>query len=269
MQTHPKGHPIPYAPTEEADLYPDSDGEPMAASDLHRDRLIWTLQTLETHFSTQPEVYISGDILMYYEKGVPRRVVAPDVLVVFGIGQGQRRTYKVWEEGKTPDFVMEFSSESTYQNDLSGKRDLYAELGIQDYFLYDAEGLYLPSPLMGFQLVEGAYVEVPVGIVGGLHSPVLGLDFHVQDEGLGIYDPVAGEWLQTPAETAEARAKQESLARQTAETRAEQESLARQTAETRAEQESLARQTAEARAEQAEAEAAELREQLARLQTRD
>ena len=262
MQTHPKGHPIPYAPTEEADLYPDSDGEPMAASDLHRDQLIWTLQTLETHFATQPEVYISGDILMYYEKGVPRRVVAPDVLVVFGIGQGPRRTYKVWEEGKTPDFVMEFSSESTYQNDLSGKRDLYAELEIRDYFLYDAEGLYLPSPLIGFQLVEGVYVEVPVGVVGGLHSPVLGLDFHVQDEGLGIYDPVAGEWLQTPAE-------QEALARQTAEARAKQEALARQTAEARAKQEALARQTAEARAKQAEAEAAELREQLARLQARD
>ncbi len=241
MQTHPKGHPISYAPTEEIDIYyPDSDGEPMAASDLHRDRLIWTLQTLETHFAPQPEVYISGDILMYYEKGVPRRVVAPDVLVVFGIGQGPRRTYKVWEEGKTPDFVMEFSSESTYQNDLSGKRDLYAELGIQDYFLYDAEGLYLPAPLMGFQLVEGVYVEVPVGVVGGLHSPVLGLDFHVQDEGLGIYDPVVRGWLQT---------------------RAEQETVARQTAETRAE-------VAEARAEQAEAEAAELREQLARLQAR-
>lgn len=247
MQTYPKGHPIPYAPTEEIDIYPDSDGEPMAASDLHRDQLIWTLQTLESHFAPQPDVYISGDILMYYEKGVPRRVVAPDVLVVFGLGRGPRRTYKVWEEGKTPDFVMEFSSESTYQNDLSGKRELYAELDIQDYFLYDAEGLYLPSPLMGFQLVEGVYVEVPVGVVGGLHSPVLNLDFHVEDEGLGIYDPVVREWLHTPAETAETRAEQEALARQTAETRAE---------------------AAETRAEQAEAEAAKLREQLARLQAR-
>ncbi len=233
MPTYPKGHPIPYAPTEETDIYPDSDGEPMAASDLHRDQLIWTLQTLESYFSPQPDVYISGDILMYYEKGVPQRVVAPDVLVVFGLSRGPRRTYKVWEEGKTPDFVMEFSSESTYQNDLSGKRELYAELDIQDYFLYDAEGLYLPSPLMGFQLVEGVYVEVPVGVVGGLHSPVLNVDFHVEDEGLGIYDPVAREWLQTPAESATVRA-----------------------------------ETAETRAEQAEAEAAELREQLARLQAR-
>jgi Uma2 family endonuclease len=240
MPTYPKGRSIPYAPTEEIDLYPDSDGEPMAASDLHRDQLIWTLQALQAHFAPQPDVYISGDILMYYEKGVPRRVVAPDVLVVFGVARGPRRTYKVWEEGKTPDFAMEFSSESTYENDLTGKRDLYAQLGVQDYFLYDAEGLYLPSPLMGFQLVRGVYVEVPVGVDGGLRSPVLGLEFRVRDEGLGIYDPVAREWLQTPAEIAEARA----------------------------EQEIIARQSAEARAEQAETAATELREQLARLQAR-
>ena len=240
MAPHPKKHQIPYARTEENTLYPDTDGEPMAASDLHRQQLTWLLQTLETHFAAHPAVYISGDILMYYEKGVPQRVVAPDVLVVFGIGRGLRRTYKVWEEGKTPDFVMEFSSESTYENDLTDKRDLYAKLGIQDYVLYDAEGLYLPSPLMGFELVEGAYVEVPLGVDGGLRSSVLGLEFHLRDGGLGVYEPVAREWLQTQAEAAE----------------------------TRAEQEIIARQTAETRAEQAEAEAAELREQLARLQTR-
>ena len=253
MQTYPKGPQIPYAPTEEVDLYPDTDGEPMAASDLHRRQLMWTLQTLETHFAAQPEVYISGDILMYYEKGLPRRVVSPDVLVVFGVGQGLRRTYKVWEEGKTPDFVMEFSSESTYENDLSGKRELYAELDIQDYFLYDAEGLYLPSPLMGFQLVDGVYVDVPVGVDGGLRSPMLGVEFHVRDEGLGIYDPVATEWLQTPAESATVRAETAETRAEDAETRAEQE------AETRAEQEAIARQRAEAKA-------AELREQIARLQ---
>ena len=254
MRTYPKGKPpIRYAPTEEIDVYyPDSDGEPMAASDLHRDQLVWLLQTLETHFAAQLDVYISGDILMYYEKGNPRRVVAPDVLVTFGIRRGQRRTYKVWEEGKPPDFVMEFSSESTYENDLSSKRELYAELGIRNYILYDAEGLYLPAPLMGFERVDGAYVDVPLDTEGGLHAAVLGLDFRVLEDGLGVYDPVAGAWLQTPAEVAAARAAQETLARQTAETRAEQEAEARQTAETRA--------------EQAEAEVKELREQLARLQ---
>ena len=260
MQTYPKSPEIPYAPTQESDIYyPDSDGEPMAATDLHRWQLMRTLQTLEAHFEAQPDVYISGDILMYYEKGVPRRVVAPDVLVTFGMPRGPRRTYKIWEEGKTPDFVMEFSSESTYTNDLSGKRELYAALDIQDYFLYDAEGLYLPSPLMGFQLVDGSYVDVPVGVDGGLRSPALGLAFHVGDEGLDIYNPVTREWLQTPAESATLRAEQAETRVEQAETRVEQAETRAEDAETRAEQEAIARQ-------RAEVETAELREQIARLQ---
>ncbi|RKU15130.1 hypothetical protein C6500_20770 [Candidatus Poribacteria bacterium] len=102
----------------------------------------------------------------------------------------------------------------------------------QDYFLYDAEGRYLPSSLMGFELVNGAYVGILANPDGGIHSGALNLDFHLRDDGdLAIYAPSVGEWLQTPAEVAEARA-----------------------------------ETAEARAETAEAEVARLREQLARLQ---
>ena len=224
MDTDKNGTDIPYAPTDTADLYPETDGKPMAASDLHLEILIWLLQTLKAHFAQMPDVYVSGDILTYYTKGNPRAVVAPDVLVAFGIGQKQRRTYKVWEEGKVPDFVMEFSSKTTYQNDLTDKIALYAALGIPNYLLYDAEALYLPSPLMGFQLVKGVYVPVPPGVDGGIHSDVLGLDFHIRERRLAVYDPVSEQWLQTPAEQHAARA-------ENAEARAAQETSARQKAE--------------------------------------
>ena len=227
--------------------YPDTDGKPMAVSDLHRDILFGTIETLKAHFKQHPDVYVSGDILMYYVKGDPRQVVSPDVLVSFGLGKKRRNTYLVWVEGKTPDFAMEFSSKTTYDVDLGPKMDLYASLGIQDYFLYDAEGLYLSSPLMGYTLVDGKYIPLTGNRDGGLHSAVLGLDFHVSDEGLGLYDPAAEAWLQTPTESAEARA-------ETAEARAKN-------AEARAEQEAE-------RADTAEAEIAKLREQLERLQTR-
>ena len=187
-----------------------------------------------------PDVYVSGDILTYYTQGNPRAVVAPDVLVAFGIGQKPCHTYKVWEEGKVPDFVMEFSSKTTYQNDLTDKMALYAALGIPNYLLYDAEALYLPSPLMGFQLVKGVYVPVPRGVDGGIHSDVLGLDFHIRERRLAVYDPVSEQWLQTPAEQHAARA---------------------ENAETSAAQETIARQKAEEELER-------LREQLAHLQAR-
>ena len=232
MPTPPNQPKIPYAPTE-TELYPETDGKPMAVSDMHRRILTRIIQTLENHFIQRPEVYVSGDILMYYVEGQPQRVVAPDALVTFGIGQKPRLTYKVWDEGKVPDFVMEMSSKSTYRNDLGEKRDLYASLGIRDYVLYDAEGLYLPRPLMGFTLVEGSYVAISPNADGGIYSEVLGLEFRLRDMDCGIYDPVSEVWLQTPAEVAEARA-----------------------------------ENAEARAQNAEAEAARLREQLARLQAR-
>ena len=238
---------ISYAPTDDIDLYPSEDGKPMAASDYHLRLLIWTLQALEAHFAQNSEVYISGDIMMYYREGEPRKSISPDVLVCFGINPKLRLTYKVWEEGKAPDFVMEFSSESTYDKDLTKKMDVYASLDIQDYFLYDAEGLYLPSPLMGFTLVDDAYVAILPDDDGGIRSSVLGLDFRLRGAEIGIHDPVTGEWLQTRAERTEI-----------AEARAE-------TAEARAEQESIARENAETRAETAEAEAAQLREELARL----
>lgn len=206
MNTHTNKHNMPYAPTDTADLYPDTDGQPMAASDLHLEILIRLLQALRAYFSEMPEVYVSGDILTYYIEGNPRAVCAPDVLVTFGIGQKQRHTYKVWEEGKVPDFVMEFSSKTTYQNDLTDKMTLYARLGIPNYLLYDAEALYLPSPLMGFQLVKGVYVPIPPGVDGSIHSDILGLDFHILERRLEVYDPVREQWLQTPVEIAEARA---------------------------------------------------------------
>ena len=261
MDTYKNRRDVPYAPTDTTDLYPETDGKPMAASDFHLEILFWLLQTLKAHFAQMPDVYVSGDILTYYTEGNPRAVVAPDVLVSFGIGEKKRHTYKVWKEGKVPDFVMEFSSKTTYQNDLTDKMELYAALGIPNYLLYDAEALYLPAPLMGFQLVKGVYVPIPPGVDGGVHSDVLGLDFHIRERRLGVYDPVAEQWLQTPAEQHAARAENAEARAENAEARAENAEARAEDVEARAAQETVARQKAEAELER-------LREQLARLQAR-
>ena len=272
MATYKKAEHIPSAPTDASIFYPEENGEPMAVTDLHRLILIRTLQVLDEHFRKDPGAYISGDILIYYVEGDSRKSISPDVLVAFGLGKKRRANYLVWVEGKVPDFVMEFSSKNTYRNDLGRKMELYAALGIQDYFLCDIEGLYLPSQLMGWTLVNGVYVPISADEGGGLHSVALNLDFHIDDlsadlytsavnagfpsdvAGLGIYDPVADAWLQTPAESATARAETAEARMETAEARAEQEAIVRQ-------QETIARQ-------EAEAENARLRAELARLQAR-
>ena len=264
MAVYENQKPLGFVPTQERHLYPETDGKPMAASDKHRLALTQLLNRLGEFFRQTPEVYISGDILMYYLQGDPRKVVSPDVMVAFGIGQKLRRTYLIWEEGKPPDFVMEFSSATTYERDLREKFRLYARLGIAEYFLADIESLYLPTPLMGFRLAAGGYEPVSPGSEGAVHSSVLGLDFHLHEESLHLYHPATQQWIPTSEEAAEARADQEALARQQEAARAEQEAARAEQEAARADQEALARQQETARAEAAEAEIAVLRAELAR-----
>ncbi len=264
MATYMEHSQFPSAPTDTGIYYPEEDGQPMAATDLHRDILMRTIYALTEHFSPDPSVYVSGDILMYYVKGVPAKSVSPDVLVTFGIGNKRRRTYKVWEAGKVPDFAMEFSSENTYRNDLGAKKELYASLGIRDYFLYDAEALYLSPPLKGYTLVDSAYKAIPEDVRGNVRSAALNLDFHACEEGLGIFNPVTGKWLRTRSErteTAEESAETAKQRAETAEQRAETAEQRVETAEERAEKEAAARQ-------KADAEILQLREEIKRLQTR-
>jgi Uma2 family endonuclease len=219
----------------------------MAETERYFRELLKNFNRIENHFSHIPDVYVLGDMMMYYEESDPRKSISPDIFVAFGIGKKERRIYKIWEEGKPPDFVLEFASKGTYRNDLTGKVQLYAEIGIPEYFLYDVDRRYLPTPLMGFRLSGHAYVEIPALPNGGIPSKRLGLEFHLLDDDFGIYDPEAEEWLNTAAEAAQMRA-------EAAEDRAED-------AEERANQETTARQ-------KAEAEVARLQEELERLRVR-
>ena len=178
--------------------------------------------------------------MMYDVEGPGRTAGSPDILVSFGIGKKLRRTYKVWKEGKPPDFVMEFSSKGTFRNDLGHKKAHYASIGIPEYFLCDIDRRYLPTPLMGFRLKDGTYERIPENIDGSVSSVTLGLSFHLLDEGLAVYDEATGQRLQTPAEAATQRAEQEAAARK-------RETAAR---------------------EQAEAEVSRLQQELERLKAR-
>ena len=64
-------------------------------------------------------------------------------------------TYLLWEVGKAPDFVLEIGSKSTANADLVRKRELYAELGVGEYWRYDATGgEFYGEPLVGERLVD-------------------------------------------------------------------------------------------------------------------
>ena len=257
----------PPAPAAAID-YPSSDGKPMAESDSQRKPLTYAVECLGHYFRNAPEVYVSGNLLIYYEEGTRARV-APDVFVVFGARnrKEERASYRLWEEEKAPDFVLEITSPATWRADQDRKRELYRRLGVGEYWQYDPTRNYLRPPLQGLELVEGEYEPLPGwGLADGTlaaRSEVLGLELRVAGRRLRFYDPRTGKELPDLAETdeqrreAESRAEREAVARQAAETRVQQEAAARrreaaarQAAETRAQQEATARQAAETRIQQ-------------------
>ena len=66
-------------------IYPESDGKPMAEADLHRDQMVALIEALKHYFRYDAQVYVSGNLLLYYQESHPRKSVAPDVFVVFGV----------------------------------------------------------------------------------------------------------------------------------------------------------------------------------------
>ena len=98
--------------------YPCSDDQPMAESEFQLVPMLYALNVLRTHFRHREDVYVGGDMFVYYEEGNPGAVVAPDVFVVIGApkrAEHPRDTYKLWEEPKGPDFVLEILSSSTWE----------------------------------------------------------------------------------------------------------------------------------------------------------
>ena len=260
--------PRPYEPAFEDDTdYPESDGQPMAETELHRDLMIDSILTLKARFQDVPAVCVSGNMLMYYVPRDAKQSLAPDVFVTFGIERKQRRIYRIWEEGKPPDFVLEFSSKGTFANDLGAKKDLYAEvLGVREYFLYDAERKYLPTPLMGFRLVGAEYVPIRPEPDGKVFAATLGLSLGLRGDGFGFYDAVAERWLETPMDEAAERAEAAASLADRLAAEAERATLASQRAEATAQEEAAARQRAEAAVAQADARADQAEDELAELQ---
>lgn len=207
-------------------VYPSSDGKPMAETDLHRKLLMALLQIIEHHFRLDDDIYVSGDLLIYYKMGDVTKSVAPDIFVVRGVSKKLRNTYLTWEESHTPDFVLELASPSTFRHDLTGKKALYESvLKVEEYYIYDPLARMQPH-FVGFRLVDGVYEEMQF-VNARLPSSVLGLELGERAGVLGIYDPATKQWLEPPEE----RAEQAEERAERAEKRAEQESFARQHAE--------------------------------------
>lgn len=139
--------------------YPSTDGEPVAETFVHFYAMLITLEVLRQYLTGQRATVLSNQFL-YYAQGFPRLRLAPDVMVIFDVEPGGRDNYKIWEEGQVPVVIFEMTSEGTQEQDQSFKKTLYEQLEVQEYWLFDPKGDWIPEKLRGYRLQDQGYVPI-------------------------------------------------------------------------------------------------------------
>ncbi|MCL4705931.1 Uma2 family endonuclease [bacterium] len=241
--------------------YPEGDGRPMAETDTHVSQIAAILLTLRFWLREAKSAYAAANMLLYYQEGQPKRRISPDVFVVWGVDEYARRSYKLWEEKQAPQIVFEITSRKTREEDLGKKRLIYAQIGVEEYYLFDPFGQYLNPPLRGYQLVgeeyaprtvetlarpafNGEELETPEG--WRLASQRLKLDLWALSTDdprkpfvLRFYDPAARDWLVEPEQ---ALVDREALAVEARESKAQLRAAEERAAQLEAELETLRRE---------------------------
>ena len=176
--------------------YPGPDGN-VPESTRHAETSAYTFNSLRAVFRDRPDDLIAHDLMLLFEEGNRKATLAPDLIVVLGVGNEPRDSYKTWKEGKVPDLVIEVVSRSTWCRDVRVKPPLYAALGIAEFWLVDP----LHPRLAGFELGGGGYREIAELPEGGSRSRVLALDLLVKDGELRCRDPRDGKVIPDHVET--------------------------------------------------------------------
>ena len=115
--------------------------------------------------------------LNFYQTTEPMEYpVAPDLAVIKGIAFRHVKSWAVGRIGPAPQVVFEILSEETWKKDEREKPDMYASMGVQEYFAYDPHDPPLSRStalrLRGWCLdgQDKKMVEIPANVVGWLWS---------------------------------------------------------------------------------------------------
>ena len=169
--------------------YPSGDGQPVAETFDHLYVILITIALLQ-HYLREEKACVLGNQYLYYAQGLPKLRCAPDVMVIFGVEPGSRDNYKIWEEGEIPRVVFEVTSPGTKKEDDGFKKQLYEQIGIQEYWQFDPKGEWILEKLRGYQLVGDEYESIETGI-----SQALGLRLETNGSLISFYRLDTGEKL--------------------------------------------------------------------------
>jgi len=235
-------------------LYPESDGLPMA-DNKKQFRVISTIEgNIEILAAQTPNLFVPGDLLWYPVEGRPDIRQAPDIMVAFGRSNGDRGSYRQWEEENiAPQVVFEILSPGNRKKEMDDKFAFYERYGVEEYYIYDPDR----GRLRGWLRDENNQLQ-PIARMSGWRSPRLNIRFDMEGLDLQLYFPDGRPFLTFVEMEQRQRATEERILEATesaleareqaneAEERAQSEAQARAEAEAKAQSEAQARAEAEA-----------------------
>jgi Uma2 family endonuclease len=170
---------------------PCRDGVPMETQ-RHKMQMDLLLETLYAWLAAKDNGYIGGNMFVYYSSSQLKNqdFKGSDFFAVLDVPKAERKSWVLWEEGKSPDVVIELLSESTAEQDKNGKKLVYQDqMRVPEYFWYDP---FDPADWRGFRLVGGVYQDMELDVDNRYISEKLGLALVRWS---GDYNDVEAVWL--------------------------------------------------------------------------
>jgi Uma2 family endonuclease len=228
--------------------YPDSDGNPMADNTKQFKLIVMIKENLDIWYAPMATVFVAGDLLWYPIEGDNATRLAPDAMVAFGPGKGDRGSYQQWKEGNiAPQVTFEILSPSNFAPEMEEKRKFYETHGVEEYYSFDPDRLRLK----GWLRADDRLIAIPD--MNGWTSPRLQIRFAQVNGELEIYRPDGRKFL-TSIEL-------DHLAQEQA-LRAEQQRLIAREHRQRADREQVRAEEQQQRADRAESEVRQMADQM-------
>jgi Uma2 family endonuclease len=173
------------------DQLPCDDGVPMETQ-RHKMQMDLLIETLYPWLAARDNGYVGGNMFVYYSSSQLKNqdFKGPDFFAVLDVPKAERKCWVLWEEGKSPDVVIELLSESTAEQDKTKKKLVYQnQMRVPEYFWYDP---FDPDDWRGFRLVGGVYQDMELDVNDRYISEKLGLALVRWP---GNYNGVEAVWL--------------------------------------------------------------------------
>ena len=126
--------------------------------------------------------------------------MSPDVLVAKGLDERDRDHYLLWQEGRPPHVVIEVTSESTRDEDLEDKFEIYRDKVALPSTPCTIRAATIRSAIQGYRLLDNEYMPIE-SVAGRLPSSELGLHLEDGRRQFRVFDPLRDGWLPTGEES--------------------------------------------------------------------